>query len=180
MQTVVLDNPRAGSAGDIADHFTACNGDIVSKTNVADTAAVVFGTMVADDGQPLAANDDVLGGIAVRAHSYVDPEELVAVSPLTEKTGLKPGATFGCGRTGRYHVLIEDDVELGDEVHVRAVAGAGEIKGAFRPVKDGTDTINCSDFCKWVEAGEVDGDTGFGTAVLEVTMPMAALATADS
>jgi hypothetical protein len=178
MQTAVLDNPLLGSPGDLADHFTASNGDIVSKTNTGEVP-VAFGTMVAASGEALAANDDALGGIVTRAHAYATPQELVDTASGTAN-GLTTGVTYGCGRTGRYLVLIEDDVEAGDPVHVRAVATTGEQVGAFRPDKDGSDTINCSDFCSWVVGGAVDGDSGFGFAVLEVNMGLAPLATADS
>jgi hypothetical protein len=185
MQTVVLDNPLAGSVGDIADHWTATNGDIVSGTSEEASAGIPFGVMVGkgagrDGALLLAANDDVLKGIAVRAHSYATPQEMIALAAPAGALGLAPGVTFGVGRTGRYRVLIENDVAIGDPVHVRAVATAGEVAGAFREVDDGTDTINCSDFCSWVEGGEVDADTGFGFAVLEVNMGLAPLATADS
>ncbi len=185
MQTVVLDNPALGLPGQPADASSAADGDIVSGTSEESELVIPFGVMVAegegDDGVLLlAANSDTLAGIAVQGHHYGAPLELA--DNAVGLSGLKPGVTFGIGRSRRYHVVIEANVSKGDEVHCRAVADPddGEQAGAFRGDDDGTDTINCSDFCKWVRGGEIDEDTGFGLAVLEVTMALSPLASADS
>jgi hypothetical protein len=186
-QLEVLNNPLRGSAGDMADHWTAADGDIVSRTSEEDTAGIIPGLMVAEGSTDadtcllLAANTDVLCGIATRAHfvNQIDVTVTIDGDPFVYKAA-GPGETLGIGRTGRYLVIIEENVAKGDQVHVRAVAAAGELAGAFRQQDDGTDTINCSDFCKWIRGGEVDADSGLGVAVLEVNMGLAPLATADS
>lgn len=184
MQTEVLDTPLPGVAGDMADHWTASNGDIVSRASEEDETGIPPGVMVAegegDDGALLlGATSDVLAGVAVRGHWYATPQQLI---PVLTGLGYAPGVTFGVGRTGRYRVLIEENVAKGDEVHVRAVAVTDddEVAGAFRASGAGTDTIDCTAFCKWVKGGEVDEDTGFGVAVVEINMGLAPLAEADS
>ncbi len=183
MQTEVFDNPPTGLPGGIYDSWTAANGDRPTRISEEETAGIPLGVMVAEgeaEGGALliAANTDQLAGISVHGHWYA-PNQLVAVLPEGD-FGYKPGVAFAIGRTGRYRVLIEENVAKGDEVHVRAVAvtNDGEVAGAFRASDDGTDTINVSDFCSWVRGGEVDGD--FGYAIVEVNMGLAPLASADS
>ncbi len=185
MQTEVLDNPLHGSAGDMADHYTATNGDIVSRKSEETTAGVLPGLMVAEGAADggcalLTANTDVLCGIATRAHFSKDVDVEYGSGDFPAQ-GAAPGVALGIGRTGRYFVIIEETVVKTDQVHVRAVVnGNANLTGAFRKQKDTNKTIDVSDFCKWAEGGEVDGDTGYGVAVLEVNMGLAPLATADS
>lgn len=189
MQTVVRSAPPIGSPGDLADFYTASDGDIVTGINEEATASILPGTMVKrGTGARLAKNltdsHETPWGIVTRGHAFANPTEIDTVTidddPLTEFDGYKPGTPFGVGREGRYVVIIEDDVDIGDEVHVRAVAVAGEVVGAFSPNDLAADGINCSAYAEWVEAGTVDAETGFGVAVVEVHMGLASLSVTDS
>lgn len=183
MQTVVNDAPALGSPGDLADFYTASDGDIVSHANGEASAPIVVGTMVkldASDGTvvKLTSDNDIPFGIVTRAHAYADSQlESLEVDTDVFMDALTPGTMIGIGRIGRYKVLIEDDVALTDEVHVRGVATTGEIAGAFSPGDLGTDGFDISAFARWVVAGSVD-DTGWGVAVVEVFMPVATTLTA--
>lgn len=189
MQTVVRTAPPIGSPGDLADFYTASDGDIVTGINEEATASIVVGTMVkrgtgARLVKKLTDSHETPYGIVTRGHAFSSPTEIDTVevddSPLVEFDGYKPQTPFGVGRSGRYVVIIEDDVDIGDEVHARAVAVAGELAGAFSPNDLAADGINCSAFCEWVEGGTVDADTGFGVAVLEIHMGLASLSVTDS
>jgi hypothetical protein len=184
-QTTVLDAPLVGSPGDIADLHTATDGQIVTATNANASAAIVIGTMVKRGTVErsmltLAAQADkaTAHGVLTRAHSYTEDE--VTTNADTETDELAADATGGVGRTGDYVVLIEEDVDIGDVVRVRCVAGAGEIAGAFRTSQDTTDCLLLpTDAFYWVKGGTVDADTGFGVAVLHIDMNHIVRATAD-
>lgn len=177
MQTTVLETPVFGCPGDIADLWTAERGIIDSATSEEASAEIPFGVMLqqgtGDDGAKLlgtsaAAMAVRLLGIAVRAHDFAVGSELGT-------TGLKPGATFGCGKKGRFKVLVEDAVTPLSHVRVRAVAAGAEVKGAFRALADGTDCVDISAFAKWRTSA------GIGeVAVVEIDMANAALAVADT
>lgn len=179
MQMEINDIPF-GVPGGIGDFWTADSGDIISATNEEANDQIPFGVMVAKsatrNAKLLAANSDDLLGVSVFGNAYPIPSELGDMGAgVADTPGLKPGATFGVGRKGRFWVRVEAAVALGDEVHVRAVADpdAGEIAGAFRAAKDGTDTIDITDFAEWVEAGDE-------VAMVEIDMSRAAGAVADS
>jgi hypothetical protein len=187
MQTVVRSAPPIGSPGDIADHHTATDGDIRSAVNEEASDSILVGTMVkrgsaVRTAKLLTDSHETPFGIVTRGHAHSVPSQLDGVEVATGVffDGLKPGVEFGVGREGRYVVIIEDDVDLTDEVHVRAVAAAGEIAGAFSPSDLGADGINISAFAEWVEGGIVDPDTGFGVAVVEIHMGLASLSVTDS
>lgn len=181
MQTSVSDRMPVGIPGQLADLHSAEFGDVVSATNEEASAELPFGVMVKDGTGPdlvknVATTNDRLAGVIVHAQNFAKPVQL-------GDTGLKPGVTFGVLRKGRIYVRVEDAVEIGDEVHVRAVIGGAngygdagaESHGAFRGTQDGTDTIDITAFAKWVteaDAGEV--------AVVEIDMNQASLAVADS
>ncbi len=178
MQTSVKDTMAIGLPGQPADQFTSSHGDIVSATSEEDVesgSALAFGTMVAvgSDSQgclALATANDICKGIAVFGHYHQTPGDTVDVEGYQ---AAKPALTIGVGRTGRYAVIIEETVAFGDAVHVRAVADTGEIAGAFGKTDNNADSIDCSDFCSWVVGGEVDDETGFGIAILDVNMALA-------
>lgn len=186
MQTEVLDNPAVASPGDMADNYTATDGDRVTAVNEEASASIVIGTMVkrgtgARLAKKLTDSHETPMGIVLRGHHYSSPLEIDALEVDTDVfyDALAPGVPMAIGRSGRYAVLIEDDVDVGDEVHVRAVATTGEVAGAFAPSDLGADGINVSAFCEWVEDADVD-DSGFGVAILEVHMGLASLSVTDS
>lgn len=152
---------------------TTMQKDCASAVNE-DSAALPFGVMVAqgdaDDGVVLpTATTDLLKGVVVFYQGYLRPEEL-------DDDGLQPGVQLGVLRHGRIWVRPEDAVTPTSGVHVRRTSGGpSEQLGAFRGMGDGTDTIDCSLFCKWMtsaDAGEL--------AKLEIDMTMASTTTADS
>jgi len=176
MQDAVATSPAVGVAGDIADLSTVKSGLIDAATSEEASAEIPFGTMViqgtGDHGclklhTSAAAMEQLLLGIAVRSHDFARGSEL-------GDTGLKPGATFGVGRRGRFWVVPEDAVAPGDPVRVRAVVAGNEVKGAFLTAADSTDAIDISAFAQWktsADAGEL--------AVVEIDMTNSALAVAD-
>jgi hypothetical protein len=186
MQTAVKDNPVLGSPGDLADLYTGTEGDIVSAVNTESEDPILFGTMVKRGSTArtvlnMADSHDKPFGIATRAHAFSSPSQIdaIEVDEGVEFDGLMPGTLFGVGREGRYVVIIEANVSLTDEVHVRCAADPGEILGAFSPSDLGDDGLDCTAYAEWVEAGTVD-ETGFGVAVVEVHMGLASLTVTDS
>ena len=183
-QTEVSTAPPVGSPGDLYDLATATDADIISRANGEASASIVVGTMVKLDTDgtaiKLTSDNDIPYGIVTRSHAASSDVEALEVDTDVFYDALKPGAMMGVGRTRRYVVIIEDDVAITDEVHVRGVATTGEIAGAFSPNDLGTDGINCSAYCSWFKAGTVDADTGFGVAVVEVNMGLASLSVTDS
>lgn len=188
MQTEVLSAPLVASPGDIADHNTAINGEIKTGINSEAAANVVIGTMVKRGAAErtclkMAAQADKASGfgIVVRGHHFSEKEieQLEVGDALLDS--LTPETPAGIGRTGDYAVLIEEDVDVGDAVRVRCVAGAGEVAGAFCTAADGADTILLpGDAFWWVKGGAVDADTGFGVAILHVEMNHIGRATNDA
>lgn len=184
-QTTVLDAPLLGTPGDLADMFTATDGDIKTALNANASASIVFGTMVKRGTAERTmltvsaqADKATAHGILTRAHHYSEDE--IETNSDTETDALKADALGGVGRTGDYVVLIEEDVDIGDAVRVRCVAGAGEIAGAFRTTQDSTDCLLLpTDAFFWVKGGTVDADTGFGVAVLHVDFNHIVRAAAD-
>ena len=176
-QTAVTTAPLAGVPGQIADLYTALNGGIDSHTSGEASAEIPFGVMVirgATDNACLnlhtsaAAMEQLLLGITVRSNEFSVGLE---IGPLG---GLLPGCTFGVGKVGRFWVRVEDAVDPGDPVRVRAVVAGAEVKGAFRTAADSTDCIDISAFAKWLTsagAGEM--------AEVWINMVNGALANAD-
>lgn len=186
MQTVVNDNPAVGSPGDLDDLHTATDGDIVSAANEEASASVVVGTMIKQgtaEGlfKKLTDSHEIPFGIVTRAHAYAD-DQITSLEVDTDVfyDALTPGTMAGIGRVGRFKVLIEEDVDFDDPVHVRAIASTGEVAGAFGKTDGGADTINLSAFCRYVGDFDVDDDTGFGVAVVEIDMRLASLSVTDS
>jgi hypothetical protein len=183
-QTTVLSAPLIGTPGDIADLGTATNAPIVTAFNAEASASIAFGVMVKRGTAErsmlkLAATADksVGHGILTRAHAYSESEIEQNADGLDL---LKADALGGVGKSGDYVVLIEEDVDVGDPVRVRCVAGAGEVAGAFLTSQDSTDCLLLpTDAFYWVKGGAVDSDTGFGVAVLHVNMDHIVRATAD-
>lgn len=185
-QLVVNDVPAIASPGDLADLHTATDGDIVSAVNEEASASIVVGTMVklgtaAGTAKKLTSDENIPFGIVTRAHAYSESQiEALEVDTGVEYDALKAGTMMGVGRVGRFAVLIEADVDFDDPVRVRAVATTGEVAGAFLTIDGGADTIDLSAFCRFCGDYDVDDDTGFGTAVVEIDMRLASLSVGDS
>jgi hypothetical protein len=171
-QTSVTTAPKVGQPGTAADEYTALNGQIASATSEEASAEIPFGVMVkagtADYGVlKMTATTNKLAGITFRTHDFADLE--------LGDTGLKPGATFGVARKGRYFVKIEENVTPASDVRVRAVAGGAEVAGAFRATADSTDCIDLTPFAKWVRTA-LAAD---GVGELDIDLTNADLAVAD-
>lgn len=158
--------------GLVADN--SMSKDAVSCYSAEASAGIPFGVMVAqdsaaDDAVSLPnAQNDLLKGVVMYHQAYCRPQEL-------DDDGLQPATHMSVLRRGRVWVRVEDAVTPSSGVHVRRTAGVGEQLGAFRGTGDGTDTIEITDFAKFMtsaDAGEL--------AVLELDMTNASEATADS
>lgn len=174
-QTEVTTAPLVGTPGRPADEYTAQNGQVASATSEEASALIPFGIMVkkgtGDYGALLmTATSNALLGISYRSNDFAVGLE------IDESTGnLKPGATFGVARKGRFFVLIEEDVTPTSDVRVRAVAGGSEVAGAFRATADSTDCIDLTGLAQWVRTADADD----GVAELEIDMTNIGLAVAD-
>lgn len=170
-QTAVNKAPAVGRPGEPADQATACDGQVVTATSEEASAEIPFGLMVqvsttnSDYGAKLiTGTGNKLLGITVRAHDFSDTDLGV--------TGLRPGSTFGVARTGRWFVVLEENVTPTSAVRVRC-AGTGTI-GAFRTTADSTNCLDLSPFAKWVRTS-LAAD---GVGELEIDLTNAALAVA--
>lgn len=186
MSQTAVTAPLIGSPGDLADNYTATDGDIVSAANEEASAPIVLGTMVklgtgAGLVKKLTDSHEIPFGIVTRAQ-FASPTEVDALEVDTDVfyDAANPGVMLGIGRSGRYCVLIEESVDFDDPVHVRAVATSGEVAGAFGKTDNGNDSFDVSAFCRYTADFDVDGDTGFGVAVVEINMGLASLTVTDS
>lgn len=184
-QTAVSDNLAVASPGDIGDFQTSANDNIKSAVNEEATASIVIGTMVklgtaAGLVKKLTDSHEAPWGIVTRAHAYSEAQiESLEVDTDVFFDALKPGAPMGIGRHGEYAVIIEEDVDFDDPVHVRAVAVAGEIAGAFGKTDGAADTILLGN-AHYCGAYTVDADTGFGVAKVWIGDGFDTLAVTDS
>lgn len=186
MSQTAVTAPLIGSPGDLADLHTATDGDIVSAANEEASASIVLGTMVklgtgAGLVKKLTDSHEIPFGIVTRAQ-LASPNEVDGLEVDTDVfyDAALPGTMLGIGRVGRFCVLIEESVDFDDDVHVRAIATTGEVAGAFGATDNGADSINLSAFCRYCDDYDVDGDTGFGVAVVEINMGLASLSVTDS
>ncbi len=161
-------------AGLLADN--SLTKDCLPGTSQEASAEIPFGVMVCHgtvEGfvknlhTSSAAMATELFGVAVFGHSYARGIHL-------GDTGLTPTTTFDVLQRGRIYVQVEEAVAIGDAVRVRAVAGVGEVAGAFRTTADSTDCIDISSFARWIRGAAEDG-----LAIVEIDMTNAALADAD-
>lgn len=172
-QTSVASEVSRGFPGMIAD--SNMNKDVRSYANAEASAEIPFGTMVKHDGTSetkavkLTATTDkpIFCGIVTHSHAYARPQEV-------GDTGLKPKTTLGCMWKGTIWVPVEDAVDPSKKVYCRAVATGDEQAGAFRGSADGSDTIDCSNFARWVSA-----TTGAGVAQLKFDLDNAGSDVAD-
>jgi hypothetical protein len=184
MQTEVLQDPALASPGDMADNFTATDGDRVTCANE-DTAPIVVGTMVKLGSGPhlalkLTDSHEDPFGVVVRSHHYSSPTEIDQLEVDTDVfyDALNPGVLMAIARSGRMAVLIEEDVDFDDDVHVRAVATTGEVAGAFGKTDGAADTIFLPN-CRYCGDYDVD-DSGFGVAIVELNPGFSSAALTDS
>ena len=148
-----------GFQGGLAD---SSHCDVTSMRND-EAASMAFGHAVKHDslsddsaaGILTAITGERLAGIVMKIDSYSDTQ--------LDDVGVKAGQHLNVLQKGRIYVACEDGCNVGDPLHIRAVAGGGEIAGACRASSDGVDTIDATTIGRWrtaAAAGEI--------AVLEV------------
>jgi hypothetical protein len=161
VQSTFSVNHAVAYSGQLAD-----NGphDIATMRNDESTAEMAFGRAVrfasvsdAQSAKLPAAETDKVAGILVLSHAYDAELELGT-------TGVVPGAELNVLRKGRIWVTVEDAVEVGSRLWVRAVAGGDpEFLGGLCIADDGSDTIDCTNQGVFRSAASAGG-----LAVLEV------------
>lgn len=98
-----------------------------------------------------AITGEIVAGI-VLFHQNYDPEVQLGT------VGVKAGYEVNVVRKGRLWVICEDGCDIGDRLHVRAIATGGEIAGALRASADASDTIDSGTQAQWATqaaAGEL-------------------------
>lgn len=178
-QTAVPSEMSFAVPGQIADQGTALSDEPISCVNAEASDEIPFGHFVAQgttgaDGNVTAkrmVEDGVLLGLAVYSSAF-------GHSALAGDTGIKAGVTFGVARKGRYYVMPATDVTPASQVHIRHTTAGDNLAGEVRGTAAAGDTIDASDFCKWLSSG---GPTSGQCAVLEIMLPAGgSLATEDS
>jgi hypothetical protein len=178
-QTTVPSEMLFAVPGQIADMGTVQSGEMLSCVNAEASNEIPFGHFVAQgttgsDGNVTAkrmVEDGVLLGLAVYSAA-------LGHSALVGSTGIKAGVTFAVAREGRYYVMPITDVTPSSGVHVLHTTVGSDLPGAIRGTADASDSIDVSDFCKWLSSG---GPTSGQCAVLEISLPAgASLATENS
>lgn len=178
-QTSVPSEMLYAVPGQPADQATAEGDGIISAASSEASDEIPYGHFVGQgaagaDGRPTAirfAEDGTLFGLAVFSQALAYPTQV-------GDTGVKPGVSFGVARTGRYNVMPATDVTPASGVHIRHTTNGANIAGEVRGTASASNTIDASDFCKWLSSG---GPTSGQCAVLEINLPGgASLATEDS
>lgn len=178
-QTSVPSEMLYAVPGQIADGGTALSDEPISAANGEASDEIGYGLFVGlgaagADGRPTAVRfeeDGTLFGLAVFSQALAYPTQV-------GDTGVKPGVSFGVARKGRYYVMPLTDVTPASQVHILHTAAGGGVAGQTRGTADASDSIDASDFCRWLSSG---GPTSGQCAVLEIMLPAgASLATEDS
>jgi hypothetical protein len=178
-QTTVPSEMLFAVPGQIADQGTAMSDEPISCVNAEASNEIPFGHFVAQgttgsDGNVTAkrmVEDGTLLGLAVYSSA-------LGHSSLTGTTGIKAGVTFAVARKGRYYVMPITDVTPASGVHILHTTVSSDLPGAIRGTADAGDSIDASDFCKWLSSG---GPTSGQCAVLEIMLPAgSSLATENS
>lgn len=178
-QTSVPSEMSYAVPGQVADLNTALHKPVESHASGESSLEIPYGHFVArgaadSDGRAKAmrfSEDAVLLGLAVFSQALAYPTQI-------GDTGVKAGFSFGVAREGCYYVMPETDVTPTSEVHIRHTTAGAVLAGSVRGTADASDSIDASDFCRWVTSG---GPTSGQCAVLEIMLPAgASLATEDS
>jgi hypothetical protein len=147
----------AGMLADSEDVSVLSMFNDEASASVAFGRAVMFGSVSNKASAKLPTSESVdIAGIVMHSHAY-------AKSDL-DAVGLLPDATMNVLRKGKIWVTVEDAVQPGDRLWVRAVAGGDpEFLGGLLPADDGTDTVDCTNFGQFLTAAAAGG-----LAILEV------------
>lgn len=138
--------------------------EMIAMRNDEASAEIAFGRAVkfnsTSDGTSAklpASESDKIAGIVVHSHRYLPTTELGT-------TGLKPNVVMNVLRRGKILVTVEDAVQVGDRLWVRAVAGGDpEFLGGLCVADDSTDTVDCTNQGVFLTAASAGG-----LAVLDV------------
>ncbi len=125
------------------------NGE--ASASMAPGIAVKHGSTTDDrDAQLLTAiTGENVAGIIIHQH-YAEDQ-------LDDDNYIKAGYELAVCRRGRLLVTCEDGCNVGDSLHIRAVAAGAELAGALLAAADGTDTIDCSGYATWRTSAAAGG-----------------------
>lgn len=178
-QTSVPSTMTLGSAGQLADEFTASDGDSVAGTNEEASASIPFGCLAyrsSVDGVKLPtslAQVKDAAGVLVKEEIF-DLTQLTDVTVHTNtQSAIKPGVTGAFLRHGRILVIPEATGTISSGVFVRIVAGTGSV-GGFTTVATVGQTVVLSSLARWLST-----PTAGAPAVLEIDLTNVDLATAS-
>lgn len=178
-QTSVPSTMVLGSAGQLADEFTAASGDIIAGTNEEASSPIPFGCVAyrsSEDGVKLPtslAQFKDASGVLVEEDVF-DTSQLTDVTVHTNpQSAIKPGVTGSFLRHGRILVIPENTGTLSSGVFVRIVAGTGSV-GGFRTAGVVAETVVCTAFARWLTV-----PTAGQPAVVEIDLTNVDLATAS-
>lgn len=178
-QTTVPSTMAIGTPGQIADEWTAHNGDAFAGTNEEVSASIPFGCLAvrsSNEGVKLPtslADVKVASGILIY-ESLFDASQLTDATVNTYATNgaIKPGVTGSFLRRGRIIVIPESTGTEASGVFVRK-SGTGTL-GSFRAAAVVGETIVCTPFARWIGT-----PTAGQPCVLEIDLNNVDLATAS-
>lgn len=135
----------AGQLADDSDHDCIPMRNDESVNDIAPGQAVRFGSTSDHRSCKLpAADSDKIAGIVVHTHEW-DPRFDLGTGASGVRPGIKVGRTLSVMRKGRIKVIVEDAVQVGDRLWVRAVAGGDpEFLGNICNADDSSDTVDCT------------------------------------
>jgi hypothetical protein len=178
-QTSVPTNMTLGSAGQVADEYTAHNGDALAGTNEEASASIPFGCLAffqSAEGVRLPASlaNVKLGcGVLIKEEVFDVTTQLADVTVNTNaQSAIKVGVTGSFLRKGRILVIPEDTGTMADGVFVR-ISGAGQL-GSFRRSAVVGQTVVLTPFARWLSTPTAGQPT-----VLELDLTNVDLATAS-
>jgi hypothetical protein len=177
-QTSVPATMTLGSAGQLADEYSARAGDAIAGTNEEASASIPFGCLAyrfSDEGVKLPAS---LANVKAAAGVLVH-EDLFDTTQLTDVTvhtwlqsAIKPGVTGSFLRKARILVIPENTGTEASGVFVR-IGGAGQL-GSFRTTGVVSETVVLTPLARWLST-----PTAGAPAVLEIDLTNVDLATAS-
>lgn len=158
MQTSVPNPLPIGRAGQLADTYTASDGDMYPGTNEEASNSIPFGVLAtksSTDGAKLPASVADLQaalGILVIADEFDTTTQLADVTVNTNvQSAIKPGVTAAFLRKGRIMVIPEATGTLASVPHVRFVSSGGNTQlGSFTPTAEVAKTATLTGIARWV------------------------------
>lgn len=128
-----------GFSGMLADSGA---NEIASMRNDEASAEMAFGIAVKNASTTdetsakllTSITGEIVAGILIHQHSYADT--------ALGTTGVKADERIDVLRRGRILVTCEDGCDVGERLHIRAVATGNELAGALLSDADGSDTID--------------------------------------